>query len=129
MHRKSEAPKFSFQITNLDLKTKLDAFAGYYHGLVDKVVTSEDMEAVSNAQFDLMTLSTDVRKEANEVREAVSNLMNDYAATPEGLLARKTRDESTKITTEEGLDIFKLPIKLVHKAETSYLCYLKWKIS
>lgn len=78
------------------------------------------MDGASAAQFDLMTLSLEVRKEANEVREVVHNLMDDYAATPEGLLARKTRDHSTKISTEEGLDIYKLPIKLVHKVRFSY---------
>ena len=93
----------------------MNDYAAKYHGLVDRVVGAEDATESSMAQCDLMTLSTEVRKEVEDIKGSVKSLKDAYAATPEGLLARKTRAVSEKIGSQEGLDIFKLPVKKIHE--------------
>ena len=93
----------------------MNEYSGKYHDLVDEVVAAEDPTKSSMAQCDLMTLSTEVRKEVEDIKGSVKSLKDAYAATPEGLLARKTRAVSEKIGSQEGLDIFKLPVKKIHE--------------
>ena len=93
----------------------MNEYSGKYHDLVDEVVAAEDPTKSSMAQCDLMTLSTEVRKEVEDIKSSVNTLKNAYAATPEGLLARRTRAESKKIGSHQGLSIYKLPVQKIHE--------------
>ena len=95
----------------------MNDFAAKYHGLVDKVVSTEDATESTMAQCDLMTLSTGVRKEVEDIKDSLKSLKDAYAATPEGLFARKMRVVSEKIASQEGLDIFKLPLEKIHEVK------------
>ncbi len=76
---------------------------------------SDDSTKDAKLLFETTNLSNNFWNELDNLKSEVKQLTSFYAVTPQGKLAREVKKRARRINEVNGLQVYKLPTKMIHE--------------
>ena len=116
-HSKRIHRSYIFQLSKVELEACKKEIDKVFRGQIELVRKSADLTTASRIEWEFQTQVREMEKKIQEAKVRVRELKSKHAATPQGILARRTRGKASKVGQENGLDVFKLPVRKSHEVK------------